>query len=88
MYSFLFFRSVALVVPNAVEMISLASVNSSITNFEEICRQPSVVAMAFSELKEFAMKHLEKFEIPKQVRIHLVPPNNMVNVYGCFVHLS
>ena len=62
------FRSVALVVPNANEMISLASVNSSkIANFEDICRQPSVVAMAFKELKDFAMKHLEKFEIPKQV---------------------
>ena len=70
------FRSVALVVPNAVEMISLASVNSSITNFEDICRQPSVVALAFNELKDFAMKHLEKFEIPKQVRIYLVIPRS------------
>ena len=60
-------RSVALVVPNAPELISLASINGSKSNLEEICRQPSVIAMAFTELRNFAMKHLEKFEIPKQV---------------------
>ena len=41
-------------------------------------QQQSVVAMAMTQLQNFAIKHLEKFEIPKKVshKVHFSSPSN------------